>query len=146
MKIDDKNKTIEFGIIGYQFPNAGRSKPNDPDYDANWLTVQVSYTEDGATASFQDSCVLTWELKEFADALSEIIAERETGYISDFMEPYLKFAVARAGDKYTFTIDFVCDVSDGEWKKVDATQLIDLEQLKAIRDEVKRYLSAYPAR
>lgn len=146
MRIEDRNKTIEFGILGYQFPDAGCSKPNDPDYDANWLTVQVNYSEDGTTATFQDSCVLTWELKEFAEALAEIIADRETGYISDFMEPYLKFAVAKAGDKFTFTIDFVCDVSDGEWKKICATQFIDRGQLKAIQDEVKQYLTAYPAK
>lgn len=146
MKITDKCNTIEFGIIGYQFPNAGRSKPNDPDYDANWLTVQVGYTEDETTAVFQDSCVLTWELKEMADALSEMLDDRETAYISEFMEPYLKFAVARAGDNFTFTIDFVCDVSDGEWKKIKATQLLDREQLSAVLDEVKQYLITYPAR
>lgn len=146
MKIEDKNKTIEFGVIGYQFPNAGRSKPNDPDYDANWLTVQVSYTEDETTASFQDSCVLTWELKEMADALSEILDGRETAYISDFMEPYLKFAVARAGDQFTFTIDFVCGATNGEWKKICATQLLDRDRLSAIREEVKQHLTTYPAR
>lgn len=146
MKIEDRGKTIKFGIIGYQFPNAGYSKPNDPDYDANWLTVQVSYTEDGSTATFQDSCVLTWELKEFAEALSEIVSDRETGYISDFMEPYLKFAIAKAGDKFTLTIDFVCDVSDGEWKKINATQLVDREQLIEMRDEINQYLTTYPAK
>lgn len=146
MRIQDKNKTVEFGIIGYQFPNAGCSKPNDPDYDASWLTVQVSYTEDETTAVFQDSCVLAWELKEMTDALSEILDDRETAYISDFMEPYLKFAVAKAEDNFTFTIDFVCDVSDGEWKKICATQLLDRERLSTIRDEVKKYLTTYPAR
>lgn len=146
MRIEDKNKTKEFGVIGYQFPNAGRSKPNNPDYDANWLTVQVGYAEDETTAVFRDSCVLTWELKEMADALSEILDGRETAYISDFMEPYLKFAVARTGDSFTFTIDFVCDVSDGEWKKICAAQLLDRRQLSAVRDEVKEYLIAYPAR
>lgn len=146
MRIDDRNKTIEFGILGYQFPNAGRSKPNDPDYDANWLTVQVNYTEDGTTAHFQDSCVLTWELQEMAEALTDILADRETAYISDFMEPYLKFAVAKAGDKFTFTIDFVCDVSEGEWKKINTTQLMDREQLSTICDEIKHYLTTYPAK
>lgn len=144
MRIKDENKTIEFYILGYQFPNAKYSKPNNPDYDDNWLTVKVEYTENGKAETYRDSCVLTWELKEIMDAISDVLVSSKSAYISDFMESYLKFAVAKARDKFSFTIDFVCDVSEGKWNKINATQPIDHNQLSAIRDEVKQYLTTYP--
>lgn len=42
---------------------------------------------------------MTDELADMVEELSRILDGSEDGYISDFMEPYLKVAAARVGEK-----------------------------------------------
>ena len=46
------------------------------------------------------------------EELSEILDGSEDGYISDFMEPYLKVAAARADEKIVIIFQFVYDTGE----------------------------------
>ena len=147
MKLQDGNKTIELSVLGYQFPDEPPSKPNVPNHDANWLTIQVTYREDGREESYQDSCLLTWELSQLTNAMAAAIDGRITSYISDILEPYLKFALAKAEDRFTVQMQYSdCDPKGENWKVLSVTQLVSREQLSVFCEELKKVLSIYPAR
>ena len=81
MKIRNEREEIDFSVVGYQFPDSEKSKPKDFNYDANWLRIQVIHTKDGKSETFEDSCLLTYELETLAGAaqlfLPETLAESE---------------------------------------------------------------------
>ena len=64
MKVVDTNTSIQFDVLGYQFPHCEKSKPNDYNYDANWLTVKLIHTTSEGSSEYTDSCLLTYELNE----------------------------------------------------------------------------------
>ena len=111
MKIVEENNSIRFDVLGYQFPKCMNSKPNDYNYDANWLTIKVTYTTSEGTNEYTDSCLLTYELNEVVTGIDNLIGSRQSGYISDFMEPYLKIAIAKSGENYVFQFYFVYDTT-----------------------------------
>ena len=98
MILHQGNKSIEFTIVNYQYPEKSPSKEGF-DYDANWLMCEVKYSDAKTNETYKDACLLTDELADMVEELSEILDGSEDGYISDFMEPYLKVAAARADEK-----------------------------------------------
>lgn len=42
MLISEKNKRIDFNVIGYEFPHEKPSK-KEFNYDANWLNLKINY-------------------------------------------------------------------------------------------------------
>ena len=42
MLISEKNKRIDFNVIGYEFPHEKPSK-REFNYDANWLNLKINY-------------------------------------------------------------------------------------------------------
>ena len=146
MKITDGNHSIEFGVIGYEFDNAARPKGEELDYDANWLTIKVSYTEMDYTAGFQDSCLLTWELAEMAEKLQKLAEGEETEWCSDFLEPYLSFETETVPGGFALQIRFVFGNENGEWREIIAEQVLDREQLLNICTELNGYLQHFPQR
>ncbi len=53
---------------------------------------EVKYSDAETNETFKDACLLTYELADMVEELSGILDGSEDGYISDFMEPYLKVA------------------------------------------------------
>lgn len=146
MKIRSEKEEIDFSVVDYQFPEAEKSKPNDFDYDANWLKIRVTHTKDGKTEPFEDSCVLTYELEELADAVADLLSGKKNSYISEFMEPYLRFAIAEAEGRYMVQIQFVSYADKDRWDTVGAAQLFSAEMLADAERELRGYLRAYPKR
>lgn len=142
MRLQEDSRTIDFTVIDYQFPEIEKGKYDE--YDANWLTVQVDYNEGEAT--FEDSCVLSFELAGFAERLEDLLEGREDSCQSDFMEPYLKFTVEKKGSRFEFQMEFVCDVECGEAGVLTITEICDEDRLREIREGLEEIILGFPKR
>ncbi len=138
--LTENDKRLELDILGYEFPDA------EGDYfDANWLNVGISY-EDGNLSFRQiDSCLLAFELVELTETLDAILEGRETGTATDFMEPYLTFAVTRTGERFDVQLRFVYDTGS-PWKEVYVCQEMDRRELKEMNDGLKEMYARFPRR
>ena len=139
------NKNIEFSIASYQYPEEKGSK-EEFDYDANWLVCELGYSDAEINETYKDACLLTYELEEIVDEFSKILAGSEDGYISDFMEPYLKVAAARVDEKIVVIFQFVYDTTDGVWKDRKIKALLSQEAATEMLQELKGLVSEYPRR
>ena len=136
----ENNKRLELDVLGYEFPDA-----EDDYFDANWLNVGIRY-EDGSLSFRQvDSCLLAFELAELTETLDAILEGRESGTITDFMEPYLTFAVTRMGEGYDVQARFVYDTGS-PWKEVCVRQEMDRRELKEMNDGLKEMYARFPRR
>ncbi len=146
MILHQGNKRIEFTIASYQYPEMEGSKEKF-DYDANWLMCDVRYSDDETNETYQDACLLTDELEDMVTEFSGIFDGSEEGYISDFMEPYLKVAAARVDEKKMMIIfQFVYDTTDGIWKDRKVTALLSQEKAAEAVQDLKELVSKYPRR
>ena len=145
MLITENNKSIKFNISDYQFSKSELSSKGY-DYDANWLICEIKYSEESFRQSYRDACLLTYELEEWINSFVKILDGEAGGYISDFMEPYLQVAIAKAEDKIMFIVHFVYDTTDGIWKKRKIASLLEKESAKQILDELREMQKNYPQR
>ena len=143
--IVSNNKIIDFNITGYQFPNH-RPSSDDFDYDANWLICEITYLEDSLREVYEDACLLTCELDEIIEGLSKVVDGEEGGYISEFLEPYLRISITNINDNIIITIHFVYEVSDKAWKKRKVSCAINKEDAAKILCELQDFKKMYPER
>jgi hypothetical protein len=143
MMIQSEGKSLSLAIDGYQYPDQKPQKKGY-DYDANWLNVVICYSEATISEKYIDACLLTYELESCIEEIDEVIEGKETLYISDFMEPYLKIAVMRTGASVVIGIVFAYDVADGIWKERKVSETVSLERAKEIVEELKEYAARYP--
>ena len=77
------------------------------------------------------------------EELSQILEGSEGGYISDFMEPYLKIAAARADEKIVIIFQFVYDTTEGIWRDRKITTLLSKEEatevVQVLRELTRKY-------
>ncbi len=137
-------KKIEFNVINYEYPE--RVATEDYDYDANWLTVEIAYSCGDDKNTYYDSCLLTSELIELIDRIDDLLAGKETGFITDFMEPYLKFSVTKVGDLFAVQIRFVYDTADGQWKEIYVSQGVSFQELKSLSLAGRQLCERFPER
>ena len=75
MIIRSKDTSLSFEIDDYQYPEH-KSQEKGYDYDANWLEVAIQYSNHNEVEKYKDACLLTYELEELIDGLSEVIADK----------------------------------------------------------------------
>ena len=145
MILKQGNKSIEFSIVGYQYPEL---EPSDEafDYDANWLIAEVKYSDSGMNETYEDPCIMADDLAEIAEELSKILDGSEEGYITDFMEPYLKIAAARADEKIVIVFQFSYVMRKNSWKRRKVTALLSQEEVAEIVQSLKELVEKYPVR
>lgn len=145
MLILEKNKSINFNIIGYEFPCVKPSKKGF-DYDANWLRIEVAYCDEITNKTYNDTCLLTYELSELVDSLQLIINGSKNSYISDFLEPYLSVCITKIDEFIIFVFSFVYDTTDGKWSKIGVTAKWTMEEAKDKVKELKNMELKFPER
>ena len=143
VKFTDENTHLEFHVLGYEFPEKGKK---DDAYDANWLVVQIDYSDDQLTFSEKDTCLLSFELQDLTESIDDVLVGKETGLLMAFMEPYLTFAITQVGEVYAVQIRFVYDTSDGLWKDVYISQGMTLDELTNMNNGFKDLYKTYPYR
>lgn len=145
MLILEKNKRINFNIIGYEFPNEKPSK-KEFNHDANWLRLEVVYCDENTNKTYTDTCLLTYELSYLVNALQQVINGNENSYISDFIEPYLSVCITKIDEFIIFVFSFVCDTTDGKWSKIGVTAKWTVEEAKDKVKELKAMELKFPER
>ncbi|KRL72636.1 WapI family immunity protein [Ligilactobacillus saerimneri] len=140
MILQNEDQYIEFTIKDYEFPDI-ISAHDEFNYDANWLICEVKYRDKKDTVTYQDPCLLTYELVEVSDALAQIIIGYRDEYTSNFTEPYLQFQIVRTSGKIGMALTFTYDNAD--WKDVTLTTILSNEEavakLKALQHLVRRF-------
>jgi len=140
----EKEKTLKFDIVGYQFPDVSLlSNPND-DYDPNWLVVSINYSDVRLNVNEKDPCLLNYELKEITASLDSILQGEETGFIGTFLEPYLSISVTQINEGYAVQIRYVYDNSD--WSDIYVCQDMNWNELSEMNNELKRLYNMFPYR
>ena len=137
----EKDKRLELSILGYEFPD-GRGDM----YDLNWLNVGVAYSDGSLSFRQVDSCLLSFELAALTEAVDAILAGRESGTITDFMEPYLTLAVTAVGEVYAVQVRFVYDTTGGHWKTAAVCQGMDRRALAEMNEKLKAMYARFPRR
>lgn len=145
MKISNEDKTLDVSISGYEFPGE-KSDNEEYNYDANWLIVRVAYKDGAEEHIYQDSCLMTDELKELANELEAVLDRKEMLYISDFMEPYLRIAIVPTESSFIVAIQFVYDTTDGIWKSHKVSQALTPEQASSLLAELRELKQRYPVK
>ena len=137
----DGNKNILFDITDYEFIYCKKMDY----YDANWLTVNIRCTDNCTDKSYKDNCILTYELDNLVKQIDNIIDGKESGLITEFMEPYLKFSITKTKDIYAVQIRFVCDTTE-EWKEVYVSQGMNVKELVEMRNGLDKLRKKFPVR
>ena len=145
MLILEKNKSINFNIIGYEFRNE-KSAIKEFNYDANWLRLEVVFRDKNTSKTYTDTCLLTYELSDLVNTLQQIINGSENSYISDFMEPYLSVCITKIDEFIIFVFSFVYDTTNGKWSKIGVTAKWTMEEAKEKVKELKDMELKFPKR
>ncbi|HOA06014.1 MAG TPA: hypothetical protein PLV86_08965 [Candidatus Fermentibacter daniensis] len=89
---------LELGVEGYQFP-ADVESPL-PELDLNWLVIRVEASDTGGHSwAASDPCLLSTELCDLAEWLSQISSDGDASPSINFVEPCLRMEVEGAGDR-----------------------------------------------
>src|SRR6185312_7650655 len=81
-------QSVELHIVGYQFPHLATVE-----YDSNWLRIEGQVHHPRGQWSFQDPCLLTYEVSRLADWLDALAQEKPDSDQIDFTEPNLSFRI-----------------------------------------------------
>jgi len=84
-------QSIELRIAGYQFPHL-----DTVEYDSNWLRIEGHVSHPRGRWSFQDPCLLTYEVSRLANWLDALTQETSDSDEIGFVEPNLSFRVVRS--------------------------------------------------
>ena len=64
-------------------------------------------------------------------------------YVSDFLEPYFKFVISKAGENYLLGAVYVYETTDGIWKKWRISEVVSRNRIQQIIMELKDLLSVF---
>lgn len=106
--------------------------------------VKITYSDSEGPQEYTDPCLLTWELGDVIKELEKVINGEESFYVSDFLEPYLKFSFMKVGEDIGIGISFVYDTTDGIWKDRRLAESFTVETAKDILEELKMLSKKYP--
>ena len=136
------DRSILFGIEGYEFP----FEEGMDEYDVNRLTVAVEVTDAAGLRRYTDSCVFTFELRLLLVQMKKILDGRETGFISEFSEPHLRFSVTGTDGFFTVQLRYTFERTGGLWKETYAVQGFDEADFSALIGTLEAMLERYPTR
>lgn len=138
------SNSMELDVEGYQFPDSPKSEKDNFDYDSNWLVLSICYKDGGVSARQKDACLLSYELLNLYKELYALRDIQTGSYISDFMEPYLRIAVLKNADQYSFTVQFVFDTADSSWKEWKVCAVVTTDEYNRLLNELKLLVKKYP--
>ena len=136
MLISEKNKGIDFNVIGYEFPREKKSSKKEFNYDANWLSLKIYYRDGKKEKTYITPCLLTYELSELINVFQKIINGEQNSYISYFIEPCLSI----------FVFSFVHVTSIGKRSKISITAKWTMSEAEEKVKELKDMELKFPKR
>ncbi len=139
----EEDKNLEFEVIGYEFENIEKE---DDYYDANWLSVNIKYSDSKISFDQIDHCLLSFELLDFIESIEAIIEGKIAKIITEFIEPYLEFSIYKINESYIFDIKFVYDTSGENWKIVSISKDMTLTNLIELNSQFREMYEKFPYR
>lgn len=144
MKFDNGKKSLTLSVVNYEFPER-TGKGEEYDYDANWLVLRAEYREGRSLRSFENSCVLTYELQDLAAGLKLLAGGVQECYESSFTEPYFEVAAELMGiSHYMVYASFAMLVAEDQWENFSVECVLDDTALKALAEEIDAECRAFP--
>ncbi len=143
MVVSSGKSVFSLDIESYEFPDC-EPVGNGFDYDANWLTAKITYTDEEGAREYNESCLLTCELTDTAEGLSAVLSGQAPFYISDYLEPYFKVAFMKTENGYILGMEFVYET--GQWRKHRLSQAFSAEEAQKLTGELKAAALRFPVR
>ena len=145
MLLRQGNKAVQFNILGYEF---ARCKPPDGEfnYDANCLVCEITFLASKQIKTYNKACILTYELAELANEMSEIVNGSTKCYVSDLIEPNLQFAIAKLGNHIQLTLNFLDDLQESNSNKFKVEALLSQKEGANVLQELKHLVAKFPER
>jgi hypothetical protein len=141
---------FELRIAGYQFPEI-----ESDEFDANWLVIEGRVAPaDERAWEFRDPSLLTWEVEGLCNWLEVLALGQDVREGEDFLEPNLRFEVAKR-DRDTITIRIYFELeSRPPWFFADTASMDDLwidlrvdsDDLRSAAEDLRRDLAMFPQR
>ena len=142
MRFSNFEEQMEWKILKYQYPEAEPSVPGNYNYNANWLTFQVSHEREGyGPAVFRESFLMTFELQDLIKELQKIADGDAYYYKGEFIEPVLEVEATRQRDTVLVSFDLVFDTYE-----MMVADTVDYEGLQRLIGELQELADAYPER
>ena len=146
MTITDSRKQLSFTILDYEYPICECSTEENYNYDANWLKVQVELKQADVELKHQENCLTTCELMELVEQMDHILNGSSTCFITENMEPYIKFAIAALGERFVVMLQHdICDEGEN-WMSWSGAEMMDRQRFQAVRDELAELSRRFPER
>lgn len=147
MLIKNGEQVLTFSVDAYEYPVIERKgNENEYDYGANWLMVRITFFDGAKMQEKTDPCLLTEELQDLLNGVWSVLSGNKSIYISEFMEPYLKFSVARTEAGITIGCVFWQFLSEDEWEEWGVSQTVTVEEASGIARELKAMSEKFPQR
>jgi hypothetical protein len=143
---NENGESFELKILGYEFPEI-----LDERYDSNWLMVQIKLVLPQGKCEIVDAALLTWELIELRDWLSNFGTEGIRTRL-DFTETTLSFALLKPNKTVRFIINdsmrYVSEKRKKSHRKIQLTFKLDfvIDKELAAALSLTKQLEAYPSR
>ncbi len=145
MKFHNEKESLQFNILGYEFPMM-KSSENEFNHDANWLVLQTIHKNEMNTEKiYINPCIETIDLLRLYTALCEIKNGSRTIYESDFLEPYLKFIITCENNIISITVIFK-EFTIKESETIIIKQFFEKEKSDFLIYELKDLCDKYKVR
>lgn len=146
---ENKNKLFQLTIINYQFPKIEKDY-----YDSNWLIINIKVKGLRESWGVTDPMLLTFEVKELARWLEDLINNNERSKDLNFIEPNLRFSkIKNTDDKAHIRVYFELEARP-KWAYSNIAGKEDLwidltptkNDLKKAIIDLKKQLNKFPIR
>ena len=141
-------QSVELHIVGYQFPDLAAVE-----YDSNWLRIEGHVHHLQGPWSFQDPCLLTYEVTRLANWLDALAQEKPDSDEIDFIEPNLSFRIVHSHASAVLRVYFELEARPN-WAAVASAGVNDLWvefpvrelELRRASRSLREELAIYPQR
>ncbi|GAB4228672.1 MAG: hypothetical protein Kow00108_27280 [Calditrichia bacterium] len=139
-------------VLDYQYPDTTPLRFN---WDANWLSVEITIGKEGKRFTFTDPCLLTRELPYLKEFLEQM--RLETNVVTDslgFIEPVLEFKYHYLGGNQFWlnvTVGVFHPIPGWPFKEtklngLNLTFIIDTETAGKASEMIDLWIKKYPFR
>jgi hypothetical protein len=116
-------------------------------YEANWLNIAVSCpTEDGDVA-FQSACLMTTDLFDFMDEISDLLAGQGRQAYLVSLEPQIDVRIARGDtpDIFTLEVELTPNADDDE-DIYGLSTTVTRAEVEGYTAQAEKIIEAFPVR
>jgi hypothetical protein len=113
-------QSVELRVVGYQFPDLA-----EIEFDSNWLRIEGKVSHPRGQWSFEDPCLLTYEVSRLADWLDALAQGNSISDEIGFVEPNLSFRIVRSATATVLRVYFELEARPG-WVATPTAGLEDL--------------------